>query len=291
MKLISLPCNVVIVCLFPVMDEKKGPPRFGGSKVSEIANIFQNRAPNQKEEIFNMTKKKLNKVPSTEKIDDPSSPVVSVMRTESHVTRFNNARAMFEKLGCDDQHRPVKAVPLQGTKSASNILDRSRSSSANSETRETKSQYSRSPSPTRFGNGLSNDNREEVAKTNGNENRERGRPALMKKPEKPERKFNNKELIERQKNWTSHFSKTRSSRYNSDPNKSEVKFGVSSRDNSEVDSRSGASRSASFNNSRYVIGELLRATHKFCLLAGLSVPPPLHLPNHQSEQKRPNVPI
>lgn len=245
------------------MDEKKGPPRFGGSKVSEIANIFQNRVPNQKEEIFNLTKKntyKLNKAPSTEKIED-SPPVVSVMRTESHVTRFNNARAMFEKLGCDDQHKSAKVIPLQGTKSASNILDRSRSSSANSETRETKSQYSRSPSPTKFANsilpdenrksnGLSNDNRDpEVVKTNGNQNQERGRPALMKKPEKPERKFSSKELIERQKNWTSHFSKTRSARYNSDPNKSEVKFGVSP----ELDlgySRSSASRSASFNNSR-----------------------------------------
>lgn len=268
MKLISFPCNICHrLFIFAVMDEKKGPGRFGGSKVSEIANIFQNREPNQKEEIFNLTKKntyKLNKAPSTEKIDD-SSPVVSVMRTESHVTRFNNARAMFEKLGCDDQQRPAKVIPLQGTKSASNILDRSRSSSANSETRETKSQYSRSPSPTKFGNQEENrksnghftDNREpEVAKTNGNEDQERGRPVLMKKPEKPERKFNSKELIERQKNWTSHFSKTRSSRYNSDPNKSEVKFGVSCRESSELDlgySRSGASRSASFNNSRYVI--------------------------------------
>ena len=43
------------------------------------------------------------------------------------------------------------------------------------------------------------------------------------KPEKPERKFNSRELIEKQKNWTSHFSKSRPSpRFSSDPNRSEV---------------------------------------------------------------------
>lgn len=31
------------------------------------------------------------------------------------------------------------------------------------------------------------------------------------KPEKPERRPNSRELIEKQRNWTSHFSKTRSS--------------------------------------------------------------------------------
>lgn len=261
------------------MDEKKGPPRFGGSKVSEIANIFQNRVPNQKEEIFTPVRKtqKLNSG-STEKID-AESPAVTVMRTESHVTRFNNARAMFEKLGSED-HKPSKVIPLQGTKSASNVLDRSRSSSANSETRETKSQSSRSPSPPqhhhhdRFSNIIptfsENENRKSngynngdsvVIKTNGSDPKlelDRTKPVLMKKPEKPEkpeRKFNSKELIERQKNWTSHFSKTRSSRYHSDPNKSEVKLAVNSKESSRSEQaypKSGptAARSASFNNAR-----------------------------------------
>lgn len=31
------------------------------------------------------------------------------------------------------------------------------------------------------------------------------------KPEKPERRLNSRELIEKQRNWTSHFSKTRAS--------------------------------------------------------------------------------
>ncbi|XP_066255923.1 uncharacterized protein Spn isoform X3 [Euwallacea similis] len=259
------------------MEDKRGPPRFGGSKVSEIANIFQNRAPNpkEKEEIFHVSRKTHKLNASVEKID-ADSPAVSVMRTESHVTRFNNARAMFEKLGSEDNlQKSSKVIPLQGTKSASNILDCSRSSSANSETRETKSQGSRSPSPPRHrisnsvltlgeqenrkSNGISmNNGNSEAIKTNGNDVTERtSKPILMKKPEKPERKFNSKELIERQKNWTSHFSKNRGSRYSSDPNKAaEGKLGVSSGELVQEcrlpKGGAAAARSASFNNCRII---------------------------------------
>lgn len=250
------------------MEDKK-PPRFGGSKVSEIANIFQQKEPGQKEEILTPFKKphKVHQTP-TEKIDD--SPAVTIMRTESHVTRFNNARAMFEKLG--EENRKERIIPLQSTKSASSILEnRSRSSSANSETRDTKSHDgSRSPSPgdrknldkystsvpvlnnVEKSNGIKGNG---VAKTNGvgkveiKPTEERTKPQLMKKPEKPERKFNSKELIERQRNWTSHFSKTRSSRYSSDPNKSEDKLTINI-DSREVTvsnkSSASATRSASF---------------------------------------------
>ncbi|KAK9502987.1 hypothetical protein O3M35_011655 [Rhynocoris fuscipes] len=60
------------------------------------------------------------------------------------------------------------------------------------------------------------------------------------KPEKPERKLNSRELIEKQKNWTSHFSKARlsSPRHHSDP-KGEIRI-VSKKNNDPV-------RSASFN--------------------------------------------
>lgn len=39
------------------------------------------------------------------------------------------------------------------------------------------------------------------------------------KPEKPERKFNSRELIEKQRNWTSHFSKARVSKSPTGENK------------------------------------------------------------------------
>lgn len=250
------------------MEDKK-PPRFGGSKVSEIANIFQQKEPNQKDELLTPFKKthKIHHT-STEKIEE--SPSVTIMRTESHVTRFNNARAMFEKLG--EETKKERIIPLQSTKSASSILEsRSRSSSANSETRDTKSHDgSRSPSPgdrknldkystsvpvlsnVEKSNGIKGNG---AIKTNGIGNNEmkpveeRSKPQLMKKPEKPERKFNSKELIERQRNWTSHFSKIRTNRYSSDPNKSDDKLtmnidckeGIVSRKNG-----AGATRSASF---------------------------------------------
>nr|CAI5844986.1 unnamed protein product [Callosobruchus analis] len=239
--------------------------------------------------------KPLEKLVGTEKVED-NAPV-TVMRTESHVTRFNNARALFEKLG-EENKRDSRVVPLQTTKSTSCVPDvtsRSRSSSANSETRETKSHGgSRSPSPTNkdftdtFSNSVPalNNNRNGISgnttnanvtksayKTNYSTSEEKikveersPKPALMKKPEKldkvdrpdkPERRFNSKELIERQKNWTSHFSKnnSRSSRYNSDPNKCETKL-VSTNGSKEhvheTKPSAIASRSASFSSGRLI---------------------------------------
>ncbi|KAK4877137.1 hypothetical protein RN001_009643 [Aquatica leii] len=256
------------------MEDKKGP-RVGGTKVSQIANIFQNKTP-IREDIITPLRNKTKHVenPLHEK-KESEAPNVTVMRTESQVARFNNARALFEKLG-EENRSKEKIIPLQSTKSASSILDvRSRSSSANSENRDTKSNHgSRSPSPTR-NDGLTNfsnsvpvlNSSVSVGKTNGHKvngscidnekmtktDAERTKPTIMRKPEKPERKFNSRELIEKQRNWTSHFSKTRSSsRFYSDPNKSEIKFAVTNGNKEAVSDSNknviGATRSASFNN-------------------------------------------
>lgn len=261
---------------FHIMDEKK-LPRFGGSKVSEIANIFQARGPGQKEDIITPLRNKQKFSHCVPEKLDADSPSVTVMRTESHVARFNNARAMFEKLGEENKTGRDRIIPLQSTKSASSILDsRSRTSSTNSESRDTKSQHdSRSPSPLENNtvsivnenagksNGFQDNNPEKIIDLNVSsqeiENKNdktdaRIKPTVMRKPEKPEkpeRKFNSKELIERQRNWTSHFSKTRSNRYNSDPNKSEVKLAVNNSSKEIIsDSKSSpaATRSASFNS-------------------------------------------
>lgn len=283
------------------MEDKK-INRLGGSKVSQIANIFQGMAPNKdtSTECIGPVRSKSMPVesPTYEKESDPikDSPTqVTVMRTESHLARFNTARALFEKLGEESKGKPEKVVPVQTTKSASNITDlRSRSSSANSETSHSPNIHShrssRSPSPTHrknqtktnytktssvlntnYTNGNSqtngvngvsvNDNlgvkvtKNDIVneKSNGavapideikvkkieissvhtqNKIEDRTKdiyavPVKPQKPEKPERKFNSRELIEKQRNWTSHFSKTRSTRYNSDPNKTEVRLGIS----------------------------------------------------------------
>ncbi|XP_043528225.1 uncharacterized protein LOC122538322 isoform X5 [Frieseomelitta varia] len=229
------------------VEEKK---RVGGSKVSAIANIFQSKP--QLDNLSHRTNNILSdgfKEPAVPLKESPTQ--VTVVRTESHVARFNNARALFEKLG--EENKPNK--PVDRITKPSNLHGlRSRSSSANSGsgcTSPARSPRPRSPSPPGTRDHLSNwsasvpalnaerhfenghnhglDNVPDKHKSRvgfgkfdknyGKENRLDDRP---EKPEKPERRLNSKELIEKQKNWTSHFSKTRPSRYNSDPNRSLV---------------------------------------------------------------------
>ncbi|XP_076752952.1 protein phosphatase 1 regulatory subunit spinophilin isoform X2 [Xylocopa sonorina] len=229
------------------VEEKK---RVGGSKVSAIANIFQSKP--QLDNLSHRTNNILSdgfKEPAVPLKESPTQ--VTVVRTESHVARFNNARALFEKLG--EENKPNK--PVDRITKPSNLHGlRSRSSSANSGsgcTSPARSPRPRSPSPPGTRDHLSNwsasvpalnaekhfenghnhglDNIPDKHKSRaglgkfdknyGKENRLDDRP---EKPEKPERRLNSKELIEKQKNWTSHFSKTRPSRYNSDPNRSVV---------------------------------------------------------------------
>lgn len=126
---------------------------------------------------------------------------------------------------------------------------RSRSSSANSGsgcTSPTRSPRPRSPSPPgsrehlstwsasvpalnaerHFENGhCAPERRSGLGKVDRTFGKENDRP---ERPEKPERRPNSKELIEKQRNWTSHFSKTRPSRYNSDPNRSLVQTSLNS---------------------------------------------------------------
>ncbi|XP_033209599.1 uncharacterized protein LOC117168224 isoform X3 [Belonocnema kinseyi] len=229
------------------VDDKK---RVGGTKVSAIANIFQSKPQS---ENFSHRPTAIH----TDGFKEPPSPLkdsptqVTVVRTESHVARFNNARALFEKLGEENKsNRPADRI----TKPTNLHGLRSRSSSANSGsgcTSPARSPRPRSPSPPGTRDHLSNwsasvpalnaerhfENGHSHAadsitdrlrprvcfgkfdKHSGKENRLDERP---EKPEKPERRLNSKELIEKQKNWTSHFSKTRPSRYNSDPNHSVV---------------------------------------------------------------------
>lgn len=67
-----------------------------GSKVSAIANIFQ---PKAHVDGFINSPRVVVKDNFKEPNNLKDSPSVTVVRTESHVARFNNARALFEKLG------------------------------------------------------------------------------------------------------------------------------------------------------------------------------------------------
>lgn len=151
-----------------------------GKNVSQIANLFQRKA-------LDDDGKELQK--------ENSGNVV--VRTESHAARFNNARALFERLGEGRINRPTTFSIKHSTSKDDNLKDPS-------------PEREQSPSPTRkkFA-GISNG----VGKIEGVgmiQNVSRIKSEKPEKPEKPERKFNSKELIEKQKNWTSHFSKARS---------------------------------------------------------------------------------
>lgn len=239
--------------------EEKRPGRLGGSKVSQIANIFQGMAPGKEENVLIVGGTRTPESPKLPRKDADTyrdlakEPVtVTVVRTESHVARFNNARAMFEKLGEENQKVNLRS----SSKASINHDRRSRSSSANSSdgTSQTspsqnKQASSRSPSPSHYssanksmlnGHDLVNENcvnnkinnKQNAEKQNcffkDNKVKENERividtaksymdcsrkvpekPLKPEKPEKPERKINN--LIEKQRNWPSHFSNRRTS--------------------------------------------------------------------------------
>lgn len=171
------------------------PSIAAGPKVSQIANLFQRR-PSE----------------SDADGDRDGTTVSQVTRSESHTTRFHNARALFEKLGVESPAPRPAALSLRMSNSSSredNLCGADEADDGN-----------RTPSPKRKhagSNGM-------AAKRDPTKihNTSRNKIEKPEKPEKPERKFNSKELIEKQKNWTSHFTKTRPTRFNSDPNRCDI---------------------------------------------------------------------
>lgn len=156
----------------------------GQQKVHAMAHLFQRKA-------------------TEEEKDGKEAAGTTVIRTESHAARFNNARALFERLGEGRINtRSTQFSIKHSTSKDDNLKDPSP---------ERENQRSPSPKKSKFV-GITNG----VNKMEGggggvnmiqNVSRKSDKP---EKPEKPERKFNSKELIEKQKNWTSHFTKSRS---------------------------------------------------------------------------------
>jgi len=105
---VRLPSGTLKECR---MDEKKGVGSGGGrmvgSKVSQIANIFQAMAPSPGDVLGSPGD-------TPKHVGDTG---VTVVRTESHVARFNNARALFEKLGSGDEAK-VKKPDLRSRSSS-----------------------------------------------------------------------------------------------------------------------------------------------------------------------------
>lgn len=151
-----------------VMDKSNLHP---GPKVSQIANIFQRKT-------------------CEDEHGEKDNPGNVVVRTESHAARFNNARALFEKLGEARVIGPTTFSIKHSTSKDDNLKDPS-----------PERQHPSSPKK-KFTNGVGKIDVGII------QNVSRLKGEKPEKPEKPERKFNSKELIEKQKNWTSHFSKS-----------------------------------------------------------------------------------
>ncbi|BFF99334.1 uncharacterized protein DMAD_07260 [Drosophila madeirensis] len=230
-------------------------------KVSQIANIFQ-RKPIEIQPVEQLTAVAAAHAAAT--AGGGGAP--------SHSARFNNARALFEKLGVESNSN-VSSILLRSGSREDNLCDGSDRSSSRSSDRSQSPPKRRTPFPS----GVSlihNNNNASVAAQNGSpeqrlsnskfivepsgqtpptsvvkypqHNLSRLKTSVVEevtpppatagsvsalfassggggdKPEKPERKFNSRELIEKQKKWTSHFTKTKTTRTHSDLNRCDI---------------------------------------------------------------------
>lgn len=196
------------------MEESKKRAQVG-TKVSKIANIFQG-------------------MPSRDE-DDMRGSDVTVVRTESHLARFNNARALFEKLGEENrafriEKSPSAAASFAGTRGFPPAVPaRSRSSSAGSV-----SPPRRTITPPASASAINGSDR--LSNGASQPPPKPAKPVVLPKPDKPDRRFN-KELIEKQRNWTAHFNKTKSSRHDHENKMEKHHIGYHDRKSPEVTER------------------------------------------------------
>ncbi|KAH8274982.1 hypothetical protein KR018_005143 [Drosophila ironensis] len=248
------------------MQHAPGPAAVG--KVSQIANIFQ-RKPIEIQPV-----EQLSAVAAAHAAAAAAAAAAAhnsgapPVRTESHSARFNNARALFEKLGVESNSN-VSARLLRSGSREDNLCDGSDRSSSRSSDRSQSPPKRRTPFPSGVSLVHNNNNNGAAVAPNGapalsNSKyiaAESGTPGGVTKfpqhnlsrlkssgeetsaaavppagsvsalfassgggdkPEKPERKFNSRELIEKQKKWTSHFTKTKTTRTHSDLNRCDI---------------------------------------------------------------------
>ncbi|XP_037940025.1 uncharacterized protein LOC119672925 isoform X2 [Teleopsis dalmanni] len=199
-------------------------PIHPAGKVSQIANLFQRK------HVENS---------------------IAVVRTESHSTRFNNARALFEKLGVESNSNLSIKISRSNSRD-DNLCDLNHPDRCSSRSSDHSASPPKKHSPFPPGanvaasvvnnnctqsNGCVTTNNvkfivEPSPKLHHNVSRIKsddicsssigGLLQSVDKPEKPERKFNSRELIEKQKKWTSHFTKTKSNRNHSDQNRCDI---------------------------------------------------------------------
>ncbi|XP_039488788.1 uncharacterized protein LOC120450068 isoform X12 [Drosophila santomea] len=239
-------------------------------KVSQIANIFQ-RKPIEIQPVEQLSAVAAAHAAAAAAAAAHHAHVqgAPAVRTESHSARFNNARALFEKLGVESNSNVSSRLLRSGSRE-DNLCDGSDRSSSRSSDRSQSPPKRRTPFPSGVSLVHNNNNAANVAQ-NGVAPEQRlsnskfiVEPAAQvvptsvvkypqhnisrlkseepspipppaggsvsalfassgaDKPEKPERKFNSRELIEKQKKWTSHFTKTKTTRTHSDLNRCDI---------------------------------------------------------------------
>ncbi|XP_017955456.1 uncharacterized protein LOC108650717 isoform X4 [Drosophila navojoa] len=236
-------------------------------KVSQIANIFQ-RKPIEIQPVEQLSA--VAAAHAAAAAAAAANPTTNV-RTESHSARFNNARALFEKLGVESNTN-VSSRLLRSNSREDNLYEGSDRSSSRSSDRSQSPPKRRIPFPSgaslNQGNNISqncvdrlNNSKFIVDSTPAAKYPSHNLARLKSeelnsvavtppssgsvsalfassgvvgvggggggggggdKPEKPERKFNSRELIEKQKKWTSHFTKTKTTRTHSDLNRCDI---------------------------------------------------------------------
>ncbi|KRF77597.1 uncharacterized protein Spn isoform X2 [Drosophila virilis] len=222
-------------------------------KVSQIANIFQ-RKPIEIQPV-----EQLSAVAAAHAAAAAAAAAHPPVRTESHSARFNNARALFEKLGVESNSNVSTRLMRSGSRE-DNLYEGSDRSSSRSSDRSQSPPKRRMPFPSGAsltqsnnisalsqgcGDRLNNtkfivdplaaakypqhnlsrlklEELNQVAAVPPSNGSVSSLFAGCDKPEKPERKFNSRELIEKQKKWTSHFTKTKTTRTHSDLNRCDI---------------------------------------------------------------------
>lgn len=241
-------------------------------KVSQIANIFQ-RKPIEIQPVEQLSAVAAAHAAAAAAAAAHANAHVQGGRTESHSARFNNARALFEKLGVESNSNVSSRLLRSGSRE-DNLCDGSDRSSSRSSDRSQSPPKRRTPFPSGVSLVHNNNNATAVPQNGGSAAEQRlsnskfiVEPAVppqvvatsavkypqhnisrlkseevaasppapasgsvsalfassgADKPEKPERKFNSRELIEKQKKWTSHFTKTKTTRTHSDLNRCDI---------------------------------------------------------------------
>ncbi|XP_067642993.1 serine-rich adhesin for platelets isoform X3 [Eurosta solidaginis] len=240
-------------------------------KVSQIANLFQ-RKPIEIQPVEQLSAAAAAAAATAaaaaaanQQQQQAGGAPATVARTESHSARFNNARALFEKLGVENNSNSNVKMSRSGSRD-DNLCEGNNSdrSSSRSSDRSISPPKRRSPFPpgcnvaaslannnncaAQVNGGLALSNSKFIVepgrKLHHNIGRHKSEDGVLcgpsvggglsaifsaaaaggsvDKPEKPERKFNSRELIEKQKKWTSHFTKTKSNRTHSDQNRCDI---------------------------------------------------------------------